>query len=150
MRNTCFYILFLAVVAASLTSCIVQAPKYAPVENVIQLKLGMNEDQVREVLRIPPYDIKSRDSSGYVYIYKYRVTERNTIPLFMKPTNGVKARGKWVDVFITFSPEGEVMAINSCSECGETEIKERKVDINALITIITLTLPTVLVYLGLK
>jgi hypothetical protein len=133
-----------------LSSCIVQAPKYSPVENVMKLQLGMTQEEVSSTLKIPPYDLKTIDSSGYIMIYKYRTTDRNTVPLFMGPTNGVKARGRWVDLFITYSPEGIVTSINSCSECSETEVKEKRIDINALITLVTLTLPALLVFLKLN
>ena len=149
MRTSGYFIIFLFLTVLA-SSCVVQAPKYSPVENIMKLELGMSQEEVTSILKIPPYDMKSKDTTGYVLIYKYRLTDRNTIPLFMGPTNGVKARGKWVDLFISFSREGKVMAINSCSECGDTEIRERRIDFNALITIITLTLPSVLVFLKLN
>lgn len=111
----------------------------------MRLQLGQTQQEVSDILKIPPYDVKSMDSTGYILIYKYRVTDRNIIPLFMKPTNGVKARGKWVDLFITYSKEGRVTEIKSCSECGRTEIKQTKIDLKAVLTFITLTLPTIIV-----
>ncbi|MBX9851885.1 MAG: hypothetical protein K2X86_09015 [Cytophagaceae bacterium] len=145
MRTLSYFTIFL-ILTGFASSCILQAPKYSPVENVLKLQLGMSQDEVSALLKIPPHDLKSKDTSGYVLIYKYRLTERNTIPLFMGPNNGVKARGKWVDLFVTFSPEGKVTAINSCSECGDTEIRERRIDTKVFVT---LTLPYVLVFLKL-
>lgn len=150
LRVKLYMLLLISVIIFWMTSCVVQAPKYTPVENILDLKLGMSREEVSQLLDIPPYDLKSMDSSGYVLIYKYRVTDRNTIPLFLRPNNGVKARGKWVDLFIAYSPEGKVVNINSCSECSETEVKERRIDLNALITIVTLTIPTVLIFLKLE
>jgi hypothetical protein len=132
-------------------SCIVQAPKYTKVEQVLMLKPGMSRDEVTTTLGIPPYDMRSMNDKGEtVLIYKYRVTDRKTVPLFMKAANGVKTTGKWVDLFVTFSGEGMLTKIESCSGCEETKTTERKLDINSLITFFSVTAPAVLVYLGLK
>lgn len=144
------YLLFICI-ACSLCSCIVQAPKYTKIEQVLMLKPGMTRDEVTAALGIPPYDMRSMNEKGEtVLIYKYRVTDRKTIPLFMKPSNGVKTTGKWVDLFVTFSWEGKLTKLESCSGCEETKLTEKKIDINTIVTFITVTIPAVLVYLGLK
>lgn len=141
--------LLLAAVICCLSSCIVQAPAYTKVEQVLSLKPGMTKEEVSAVLGIPPYDLKSVNEKGEtVLIYKYRVTDRKTVPFLMKSSNGVKARGKWVDLFITYGPDGKATSIESCSECEETKPVEKKIDINALLTVITVTIPAILVYLG--
>ena len=128
-----------------------QAPKYTKVEQVLAQKPGMTSDEVATTLGIPPYDIQSMNEKGEtVLIYKYRVTDRKTVPLFMKAANGVKATGKWVDLFVTFSWDGKLTKIESCSDCEETKTTEQKVNINAVITFITVTVPAVLLYLGLR
>lgn len=143
------YILFL-LFSFLLTSCIVHAPKYTGVEEVLQLKVGMTKDEVSKTLGIPPYDLKSVTDKEIIYIYKYRTTDRNTVPLFMNKTNGVKTKGKWVDLFISYDKEGKVTNIASCSDCETTKISEKKVNINTVITIVAILLPSVAVYFGLK
>jgi hypothetical protein len=121
------------------------------VEQVMMLKPGMTRDEVTTTLGIPAYDIKSMNEKGEtVLVYKYRVTDRKTVPLFMKPANGVKTTGKWVDLFVTFTWDGKLSKIESCTECEETKPTEQKLNINAVITFITVTLPAVLVYVGLS
>jgi outer membrane protein assembly factor BamE (lipoprotein component of BamABCDE complex) len=133
-----------------LCSCIVHAPKYTGIEEVLLLKIGMTKDQVSDVLGIPPYDLKSYTDTATVYIYKYRTTDRKTLPFAMNKTNGVKSKGKWVDLFVTYNKEGKATRIESCSECEETKVSEKKFDVNAVLMIITVVVPSVLVYLGLN
>ncbi len=133
-----------------LGSCIVHSPKYTGVEEVLQLKVGMTKEEVSKTLGIPPYDLKSVTDSGTVYIYKYRTTDRKTFPLNMKKTNGKKSIGKWVDLFVTYDLDGKAKTITSCSECGETKLGENKFDIKTIVIMVTVIIPSVLVYLGLK
>jgi len=133
-----------------LGSCIVHAPKYTGIEEVLQLKPGMTKEEVSQTLGIPPYDLKSVNDSATVYIYKYRTTDRKTVPLAMNKTNGMKAKGKWVDLFISYGLDGKAKSITSCSDCEATDIKERKIDINSIIMLLTITIPSVMVYFGLK
>lgn len=143
--------LFIFVAICGFSSCIVQAPKYTRIEQVLTLKPGMTKDEVTAALGIPPYDIRSMNDKGEtMLIYKYRVTDRKTIPLLMKPANGVRATGKWVDLFVTFSWDGKLTKLESCSGCEETKPTEKRIDINTVVTFITVTVPAVLVYLGLK
>jgi hypothetical protein len=129
------------------SSCIVQAPNYAKVEKVLELQLDMSQNEVSAILGIPPYDFKGRDSSEYTLIYKYRVADRRTFPFFLGQKNGMKWRGKYVDLFITYNRNGKVTSIKSCSECDESENSEKRIDIDwgALLTLLTITLPSVLV-----
>ncbi|MBI2279860.1 MAG: hypothetical protein HYU68_04110 [Bacteroidetes bacterium] len=111
----------------------------------------MSKDSVSEILGIPPYDVKFVSQISSKLIYKYRTTDRNTIPFFMNKTNGVKTnKGKWVNLFITYDEKDRVIDIESCSNCEETKAKEKKIDFNAIVTFVTLTLPSFLFYLGLK
>jgi|ERR1051326_8552968 outer membrane protein assembly factor BamE (lipoprotein component of BamABCDE complex) len=141
-----FFIIFSCV----FTSCIVHAPKYTGIEEVLQLKIGMTRDEVSKLLGIPPYDLKSVSDKEIIYIYKYRTTDRNTVPLFMNKTNGVKTKGKWVDLFISYGNDGKVTNIASCSDCETTKVSEKKININTIITLVALLLPSVAVYFGLK
>lgn len=140
----------LILVVSLLSSCIIQRPQYARVEKVMMLQTGMTKEDVSKVLGIPPYDIKSVNDSGEVLIYKYRVTDRKTVPFVVRENNGMKVRGKYVDLFVTYTKEGKVKNIESCTECGETREIETKIDINKIITLITVTAPALLIYLGLQ
>ena len=133
-----------------LSSCFVQSPKYAGVEQVLSLKTGMTKEEVSIALGIPPYDIKSVTDSSSQLIYKYRTTDRRTLSIVTKKTNGVKATGKWVDLFVTYDKDGKITEIRSCSDCEETKVTEKRINYNSLIQMITLTVPAVLIYLGLK
>lgn len=143
-------LLALALLACFFSSCIVQAPKYTHVEQVLELKHGMTKTEVSAALGIPPYDLKSKNDSVEILIYKYRVTERRTFPFLKRETNGIKAIGKYVDLFVTYDKEGKMLSMESCSECSETEEKTQKIDVNKVITLMTITLPAMLVFLGLR
>ena len=124
---------FLAIISFAFSSCIVHAPKYTGIEEVLQLKVGMTKDEVTKVLGISPYDLKSVTEKETIYIYKYRTTDRNTVPLFMNKTNGMKTKGKWVDLFISYDAEGKAANIASCSDCETTKVTEKKIDFNSII-----------------
>ncbi len=132
------------------SSCIVQGPRYARVEQVLVLHLGMTKEDVSKTLGTVPYDLKSVSDTSEILIYKYRVTDRKTVPFLMKPNNGMSVTGKYVDLFITFSKEGKVTYIESCSDCEKINEKELKIDFNKLLTLLTVTVPAVLIYLGFK
>ena len=131
------------------SSCIVRAPQYTGLEEGLQLKIGMTKEEVSNRLGVPPYDLKSVNDTDIIYIYKYRTTDRRTVPLAMNKTNGIKAKGKWVDLFITYDTKGKTKNITSCSHCEEMDIKVKKIDINTIIMLATVTIPSVMVYLGL-
>lgn len=133
-----------------LASCMTEAPKYAKVEQVLTLKPGMTKQEISETLNIPPYDIKMHNDSSEVLIYKYRVTDRRHLSLFLKPTNGVAVSGKYVDLFVTYSRDGKATNIESCSGCGETKPNTFKLDFNRVMNFITVTTPALLLYIGLS
>jgi hypothetical protein len=133
-----------------LCSCIVRAPKYTGIEEALQLHMGMTKEEVSKALGIPPYDLKSVSDSCFIYIYKYRTTDRKTVPFFMTKTNGIKSKGKWVDLFVTYGKDGKVKDINSCSGCEVTKVTEKKMDLNSILLLVTVTVPSILLYLGLK
>jgi len=139
------------VIGVSFTSCIVQSPKYAVVESVLILQPGMTKDSISSILGIPPYDLKTVNDSETIIIYKYRTTDRKTIPFNMKQTNGIKAKGKWVDLFIAYGKDGRATSIRSCSDCEEIKVDEKKGDVKGIVSIISaIALPAILVFLGLK
>lgn len=136
--------LFLVVVAQA---CIVSGPKFTRVEKVLTLKTGMTKNEVDKHLGIEPYDLNFYDSSGnYSVIYKYRVTDRKTLPFLLKDTNGVKSRGKYMDLIAYYDINDVAYRLESRKT--DSKLKETKVNINSIITAITVTLPAVLVYLG--
>jgi len=144
-------LIFLFLALSALTSCIVIAPKYSRVEKVLILKQGMTKDSVSKILGIPPYNLVSMNDTGEtVLLYKYRVTNRQMVPFFLKPTNGREVRGKYVNLLVTYNAEGKLISMETCVDCDETIIEEKKIDKDKIITLITVTLPAVMIYLGLR
>lgn len=141
-------ILFLILIS---TSCIIQSPRYTNLENVFHVTPGMTIMEVDSILDLKPYNLKSKDQDGnFVYIYKYRVKEVRRIPFVMKGNQGFDTEGKYADLFVYCSKEGIVNKVESCINCEEVEEKETKIDYKLILTLITTTLPAVLIYLGLK
>jgi hypothetical protein len=140
-------ILLFSFIAITIHGCIAHGPKYSRVEKVLQLRPGMSKGEAEKILGVRPYDLKSMDSLGTrTLIYKYRVTERRTLPFLLKDTNGQEIRGKFVDLHITYNSEDTLVSM--FSKKTDSEIREKRVDINTLINFITVTAPAVLIYLG--
>lgn len=128
-------------------SCIVSGPKYTRVEKVMTLEPGMTRDDVNARLGLKPYDIYCFDSTGNrSYVYKYRTTDRKTVPFLLKDTNGVKSRGKYMDLIAYYDTSN--VAYRFESKPTDSKLDEKRLDINTVVTIITVTLPTLLVYFG--
>lgn len=143
--------LFSFIQLLSLPSCIVHAPKYSTIEKVLTLKQGMTKDEVSQVLGISPYNLVSVNDTGEtVLLYKYRVANRAMVPFFLKPTNGKTIRGKYVNLLVTYDAEGKVKSMETCVDCDETIIEEKRIDPDKIVTLITVTLPAVMIYLGLQ
>ncbi len=138
-------LLFLMIIVFS--GCIVKGPKYSHVEKVMKLNNGMTLDEVNTTLGLKPYDLKSIDSVGNkVLLYKYRLTDRRTVPMFLKDTNGKEISSKFVDLYCTFSNENKLTKLITTS--SDSELKEQRLNINSLITFLTVTGPAFLIYLG--
>ncbi len=133
-----------------LTSCIVQSPKYASLEQVMSLQLGMSKPQVEEILGIKPYNLKAYTDTSNVFIYVYRVTDRRTLSFFTKPVNGSKATGKYVQLNVGYSKDNKVISIESCTMCPDDLVNAQKIDFEKITAFITITLPVLLIYFGLK
>ena len=131
-------------------SCIVQSPKYTSLEKVITLQIGMSKEQVEEALGIKPYDIKAYTDSGNAFIYVYRVTDRRTISFNTKPTNGKEVIGKYLQLAVSYSNQNKVLKIEACSECPEILENTKKLDFQKLLVFLTITLPVILVFIGLN
>lgn len=127
--------------------CIVKGPKFTHVENVLQLNNGMSLEKVNEILKLRPYDLRSIDSLGNkIFVYKYRLTDRRTVPLFLKDTNGKNISSKFMDLHCTFSANNTLIKLETKS--SNSELKEQRLNINNVLTFITITAPAFLVYLG--
>lgn len=133
-----------------LTSCIVQSPKYTSIKQVMTLEIGMSRVEVEKILGIEPYDLKAITDTSNVFIYVYRVTDRRTIYFNTKPVNGKKSTGKYVQLAVAYSKDDRVINIESCSLCPDNLISTSKVDFAKIIVFITVTLPVLLIYFGLK
>jgi hypothetical protein len=133
-----------------LSSCIVQSPKYTTLEQVMSLKLGMSKPQVEAALGVEPYNIKAYTDTSNVFIYVYRVMERRTISLRTKPTNGKKVIGKYVQLAVGYSKDDKVISIESCQLCPDNLETKKQIDFSKIGIFFTVTLPVLLIYLGLQ
>lgn len=132
-----------------LQSCIVSGPKYTHVEKVMELSPGMSLQAVNTKLGVKPYDINVYDSIGNrSYIYKYRTTDRKTVPFLLKDTNGRKSTGKYMDLVAFYDSTN--IAYRFESKPTDSKLDEKRLNVNTIVTIITVIVPTVLVYLGIK
>jgi outer membrane protein assembly factor BamE (lipoprotein component of BamABCDE complex) len=139
--NVAFILLFF-------TSCLVQSPKYSTLEQVMSLQLGMSKAQVEEILGIQPYDIKAYTDTSNVFIYVYRVIERKTLSFHTRPMNGIKSKGKYVQLYVAYSKDDKVISIESCSLCPDNLVTRSRIDFPQVFVFITVTLPVLLIYLG--
>lgn len=135
-------------IAALFSSCLVKAPKYTTVEKTFELKLGMSKEEVSNTLNLKPYYLKSVTDTQTVLLYKYRVTDRAVLPFLLKENNGKEIKGKYVNLMVTYNIYDKAVKIESCNKCDESSIEEKKFDVNKLATFLTVTLPVVLVFLG--
>ncbi|MEO6304754.1 MAG: hypothetical protein ABIP51_16455 [Bacteroidia bacterium] len=142
--------LFIVLFAFIITSCVVRAPRFTMVEKVFELKMGMTKEEVSQVLNVKPYNFKLLNDTVSVLLYKYRVTDRVILPFLLKENNGRSVRGKYVNLMITYNVSGKATRIESCNDCDPTTIDEKKFDVNKVVTFLTVTLPVVLVFLGIK
>jgi hypothetical protein len=132
------------------TSCIVQSPKYSTLEKVISLQIGMSKTEVEDILGVKPYDLKAYTDTSNVFIYVYRVNDRKTLSFDTKPVNGRISKGKYVQLAVAYSKKGNVIHIESCNMCPDNLVTVNKIDVVGIIVFVTVTLPVVLIYFGLK
>ncbi|HXC04901.1 MAG TPA: outer membrane protein assembly factor BamE [Bacteroidia bacterium] len=129
------------------TSCIIRSPKFASADQAFAVKTGMTKEQVNTTLGIPPYALKSKNDSETVFIYKYRPAERRTMPLFMGRTNGKRATGPLMDLNVSYDKHDLVTELKSKPSPKE-EKSQYTIDVNSIFTLLTVTAPALLVYLG--
>lgn len=145
-----YQVLKVAVILLLLTSCFVQSPKYTSLEQVKSLKVGMTKVEVEEMLGIQPYDIKASTDSSKVFIYVYRVIDRKTLSFNTKKTNGRKVIGKYVQLEVAYSNDNKLTSMESCNKCPDNLVTKSRIDFEKIFVFVTVTLPVVLLYIGLK
>ncbi|MCF8259013.1 MAG: outer membrane protein assembly factor BamE [Flavobacteriales bacterium] len=133
-----------------LTSCIVQSPEYARFSNVLALEVGMTKAEVEQVLGVGPYDIKAYNDSSRTLIYVYRVDDRRTLSVLTKENNGKATLGKYVQLNVTYSNDGRVMAIETCSMCPDNMVSVTKIDFEKILGFLMVTVPALLILVGLQ
>lgn len=149
MKKTNKILVIALIPSLFIQSCIVSAPKYAHVEQVMELKTGMSVDTVNQRLGVKPYDIDIYDSTGYrSFIYKYRTSDRKTVPFMLKETNGKKKIGKYMDLVAYYDSTN--IAYRFESRATDSKVDQKKFNINVWVTIVTVVVPSLLVYLGIQ
>jgi hypothetical protein len=131
-----------------LSSCIVRSPKYTSVDQVFSLKLNMKKSQVDSILAITPYSLKAKDDSETVYTYIYRTTERRTLPLLEHKTNGTRAKGKFMDLYVAYDNKSDRVTELKSKPSPKEEHGKYAIDVNSVFTLLTGVGPAILVYLG--
>ncbi|MBI1185674.1 hypothetical protein GC194_15510 [bacterium] len=137
-----------------LGSCTISSPKYATYDDVMKLYVGMSLSALQDTLGLEPNYIKKADLQDgiTIYDYKYRLKELKRFPLFMKKNTGFEADGEYVDLLVTVDSQNTVLKIETCTTCTQKEQKTTIVDFNSIIrgitTMVTVTLPAVLVFLS--
>jgi hypothetical protein len=132
-----------------LISCIVQSPKYTTLPKVVSLKLGMTREHVENILGVEPYNLKAYTDTSSVFIYVYRVSERRTLSFLVRQRNGQVKLGKYMQLFVGYSKSNEVISIESCTICPDNLVTKSKVNFEKLFDFVTVTLPVILIYVGL-
>lgn len=134
---------------AVLNGCLIRGPRYTTVEKILTLKPGMSLAEVNEKLTSKPYDLNTYDSiQTKSYVYKYRVADRATVPFFLKENNGKTVRGKYMDLVAYFTVGDTLIKLES--RTTDSSLEEKKFDVDKLITFFSVTVPALLVLLGLK
>jgi hypothetical protein len=143
------YIVF-AFLLLGFSSCVVTAPRYSTVDKVLTLKLGMTKDDVAQALDVQPYYLYSMTDSATILLYKYRVIDRTTLPILLKQNNGKSVLGKYINLLVTYNSKGLSTKLETSTTCDVTTVSTNKLNISEIITFITVTLPVVLLFVGIK
>ncbi len=144
------YSILFFLVPALFSSCFVRAPRYTTLDKVFALHVGMTKEEVSNTLNSKPYNLKLLTDSVHILLYKYRVNDRATFPFLLKENNGKQVLGNYANLLVTYNKKGVSTKIENCTDCDLTTIEEKKLDINKIVTFLTVTLPVVLVFLGIK
>ena len=113
----------------------------------------MSRQQVEQLLNLQPYDFKALTDTTQVLTYVYRVRDRKTFEHLTSPHNGRTSVGKYVQLHVTYSKDSsKVVHLESCSNCPDNLVHVSKLNMNLgkMFTFVTVTLPVILVYIGIK
>ncbi len=143
-------LLFVMLMCLLFNACVVQSPKYTTLNHVLNLKVGMTKEEVETELGIKPYDLQSRSDSGNVYIYVYRVEDRKTFSIQTREVNGQEVLGRYIQLAVTYTNDDKLVNMESCTLCPDNLEKVTKIDYMKIILFVTVTLPVILLFLGLK
>lgn len=135
------------------TSCLVKHPEYASYDVVMALEPGMTYEALADSLGIKPNYVKEDVLNGFkVYVYKYRLCEIRRFPIIMKRNTGFETEGDFVDLLVTVNPAGEVVHLETCTDCAPSDENTTIVDFDSIVrgitTMVTVTLPAFLVFLS--
>lgn len=113
----------------------------------------MSFSEIKDSLGIDPHYLKKKEVSGNtIYAFPYRLCEIKRIPIFMKRNTGIEVEGDFVDLLVTVDQNDQVIALETCTNCHMKDTKTAVIDFNSLIrgvtTMITVTLPALLVFLS--
>ncbi len=147
-------LIFYVAIVITLSSCYVTHPRYSTIDEVMQLELGMHLDSANAILQTGPYDLLERTDTSTVYRYKYRLTNVRRVPHAQKRNSGMETDGRFRDLYLSVNLDNELIVIKTNEEPVNTEVEKKKVDVLAIVNIVSdfivVTLPTLLVYLSIN
>lgn len=73
--NIRYYLFLVAVLFSACASWV--APHYTNVDRMLELKEGMNTEEVNKILGITPYNLLHKNDSSLIYEYHYRLKKKN-------------------------------------------------------------------------
>jgi hypothetical protein len=150
LKGHYFKIIGFVFVLCALSSCIVRSPKYTSLAQVMELKLGMTKTEVEEKLGVKPYNLKSSNDTSDVFIYVYRLIDRQTLSIHTAPVNGRETEGRYIQLAVAYSKDAKIINIESCTLCPDDLESVNKIDFSKILAFFTVTMPVILVYIGLK
>lgn len=116
----------------------------------MRLQVGMTKVQVENILCLEPYNIKLFTDTSKTFVYVYRMVDRKTLTIHTNTVNGSETLGKYTQLFVSYNTDDKVVSIESCITCEDDLVSTKKVDIQKVIAFVTVTLPVLLIYFGLK
>ena len=147
-----YFIVVSVLLSVFLQSCIVQAP-YAEYDAVMKLRPGMTIQSLEDSLGLEPYYIERFDNSNSrVYVYKYRLCDLKRIPILQGRNKGWEVPGDYVNLLVNVGPDDIVYGIETSipekSNATRTTVIDFKGIVGGLTTMITVTLPALLIFLS--
>lgn len=135
------------------TGCYVRHPRYSSVHAVMKIRTGMQLNEVDSILGTSAYDMVSfREDGTKKLLYKYRLEDIKRVPVIMKKTKGVPTEGSFMDMIVVVDANDVITSVETSPERVKSKHEKTKIDTNALISsvtmLITVTIPSVLVFLS--